>query len=49
VAVLPTVGSDQYGIIDLIVVFTDLRQVEGTPFGGYASLDAVDCRDSERY
>ena len=32
----------------LAVAFTGLRQVEGTSFGGYASLDAVDCRDSER-
>lgn len=43
VAVLPpTVGSDHHW-------FTDLRQVEGTSFGGYASVDAVDRGDSERY
>ena len=46
VAVLLTIGSDLYGIIG--VTFTDLSQVEGTPFGGYASVDVVDCRDSER-
>lgn len=33
----------------LTVAFADLCQVEGTPFGGYASVDPVDCRDSERY
>ena len=31
------------------VAFTDLRKVEGTSFGGYASVDVVDCRDSERH
>jgi hypothetical protein len=33
----------------LAVVFSDLRKVEGTSFGGHASVDAVDCRDSERH
>ncbi len=42
VAVLPTVGADRYG---MAVAFTGLRQVEGTSFGGYASVDAVDCGD----
>ena len=32
----------------LAVGFTDLRKVEGTSLGGYASVDAIDCRDSER-
>lgn len=36
-----------YRLSDLTVttsrfVFTDLCQVEGTPFGGYASVDAID-------
>ena len=33
----------------LAVDFTGLRQMEGTSLGGHASVDAVDCRDSERY
>jgi hypothetical protein len=41
-------GTDQYGIIGCCF-HTDLRQVEGTSSGGYASVDALDCRDSERY
>ena len=35
--------------LTLSVAFTDLRKVEGTSFGGYASVDAVNCRDSERH
>ena len=35
--------------LTLTIAVTDLRKVEGTSLGGYASVDAVDCRDSERY
>lgn len=45
VAALSALGSDLCGS----VAFTDLRQVEGTSLGGYASVDAVDRRDSKRY
>ena len=45
VAVLSGLGSD---LCDFGFGFTDLCKMEGSSYGGYASVDAVDCRDSER-
>ena len=39
----------RFSALTLAAAFTDLRKVEGTSFGGYASVDTVDCRNSERY
>jgi hypothetical protein len=45
VAVLSALGSD---LCNFGFAFTDLCKMEGSSFGGYASVDAVDCGDSER-